>query len=126
MAKKNSTKTARVVGTPFPPGVSGNPNGRPLGQRNYSTIYKEALKNLADLNNKTPDEIENEIIKKGLTMAIKGSYQFYKDIQDRMHGKAAENLDITTKGQAIVFMPAEIMEKFNLKNATDSSPSDNS
>lgn len=28
---ENSTKTARVIGRPFPKGVSGNPGGRPKG-----------------------------------------------------------------------------------------------
>lgn len=32
---------------PFPPGVSGNPNGRPVGKRNFSTIFAAAVERYA-------------------------------------------------------------------------------
>lgn len=66
----------------------GNPNGRPLGQRDYATIYREALLKLAKINDKTPEELEEEILSKGLLSARSGDYRFYKDIQDRLHGTA--------------------------------------
>jgi hypothetical protein len=34
---------ARPRGRPFPPGTSGNPNGRPRGARNKATLAAEAL-----------------------------------------------------------------------------------
>ena len=60
--EQNSEITAKVRGTPFQKGKSGNLNGRPKGQRNYATIYREALIKLATLNDKSPEELENEII----------------------------------------------------------------
>jgi len=83
-------------------GESGNPNGRPLGQRNYATIYKEALIKLAKLNDKTPEELENEIISTGLLNARKGNYAFYKDVLDRLHGQATQKTDITSNGKTIL------------------------
>ena len=66
---------------------SPNPNGRPLGQRNYATIYREALLKLAKINDKTVEELEDELIASGFVQAKK-DFRFYKDIQDRLHGTA--------------------------------------
>ena len=74
---------------------SPNPSGRPLGQRNYATIYKEALIKLGKLNNKTPEELEDEIHSAGILNARKGNYQFYKDVLDRLHGTAQNNMNLT-------------------------------
>ena len=81
--------------TQFKDGESGNPNGRPLGQRNYATIYKEALIKLAELNHKSPEELEEEIVSAGLLNARKGNYQFYKDVLDRIHGTAQNNVNVS-------------------------------
>ena len=84
---KNSAEN-RVKGLkPFKPGESGNLNGRPLGQRNYATIYREALLQLAKINNKTVEELEDELVASGFAQAKK-DFRFYKDIQDRLHGTA--------------------------------------
>jgi len=69
---------------------SPNPTGHPKGQRNYATIYREALIKLAELNETTPDSLENEILSKGITLARKGDYRFYKDLLDRLHGQAEQ------------------------------------
>lgn len=79
---------------PFKPGESGNPNGRPLGQRNYATIYREALIKLAESNGKTPDDLENEILSKALVSARSGDYRFYKDILDRLYGTATNKTEV--------------------------------
>lgn len=95
---ENSVETANtdkpsVIGRPFPPGVSGNPNGRPLGQRNYATIYRSALEKLAELNNKTPEELEDEMISKGILNARGGNHKFYADVLDRLYGKPAQKIE---------------------------------
>ena len=79
-------------------GESGNNNGRPIGTRNWSTIYKESLKLLAKKEKKTPDQIEDEILLTGIVLAKKGSYNFFKDMQDRKHGTAPETVTIEHKG----------------------------
>ena len=73
---------------------SGNPDGRPLGQRNYATIYREALIKLAKLNEKSPEALEEEIISSGILNARKGNYQFYKDVLDRLHGTALQKSEV--------------------------------
>lgn len=86
---------------PFKKGQSGNPNGRPKGQRNYATIYREALIKLADLNDKTPEALEEEMLSKAILSARKGDYRFYKDLLDRLYGKAVQSIDHTTAGKEL-------------------------
>ena len=73
---------------PFKKGVSGNVNGRPKGQRNYATIYREALIKLSAEQNVEPGEIERELVANAINLAKKGNYQFYKDILDRIYGSS--------------------------------------
>ena len=95
MAEENSTETAdKVIGKPFEPGKSGNPNGRPLGQKNYSTLYREALVKLATMEGVEPDDLELEIILNGLKNAKVSDYRFYKDLLDRIHGKAPDTVRV--------------------------------
>lgn len=100
---KNSVRPQNKHLKPFKKGVSGNLKGRPIGQRNYATIYKEALTKLAELNDKTPEELENEILSTGLLNARKGNYQFYKDTLDRLHGQATQNNEVNVTGLTISF-----------------------
>ena len=85
----------------FKPGQSGNLKGHPKGQKNYATLRREAIIELGKLNNKTPEEIEIMLHSKGLSEALKGNYQFYKDDLDRLHGTAQNNVnfigEITSK-----------------------------
>ena len=58
-AEKQQESSKRVVGRPFPPGVSGNPAGRPKGR----TIREEIRQYLEDNPDKR-DEFIVELIKK--------------------------------------------------------------
>jgi len=86
---------------PFPKGVSGNPNGRPKGRKNFQTLFYEAIEVLAKQNGKTPDELELEIVQKGIASARKGDYKFYKDLLDRLHGTALNRSDVTSDGESL-------------------------
>ena len=107
---KNSGKNTGIENLkPWKPGESGNPAGRPKGQRDYATIYREALIKLATLNNKTEEEIENEILSNALLSARKGDYRFYKDLIDRLYGTPVSRTELTGKGGSelkIVFDPS--------------------
>jgi hypothetical protein len=63
-AVKTAPKTAkrRPRGKPFEPGMSGNPNGRPTGSRNKTTVACEAL---------LAGEAE-AIVRKAIALAKKG------------------------------------------------------
>ena len=90
---ENSKETVRVIGKPFEKGETGNPNGRPLGQRNYATIYREALIKLAEMNGMEPEQMETDILLKGLASARKGDYRFWKDVHDRLHGQPKQKIE---------------------------------
>lgn len=92
----------RVKGLkPFVKGESGNPNGRPKGRRNFSTIFYDALENLAKKNGMDATQLETEIVEKALLSARKGDARFYKDLMDRVHGTAVQNVDHKTNGKDI-------------------------
>jgi hypothetical protein len=83
---------------PFQPGQSGNPAGRPKGQRDYATIYREALQKIAAARGVTPNEIEELIEQTGLDKALEGDYKFFQDIRDRIHGKPKQGIEHTGEG----------------------------
>lgn len=84
---------------PCKKGETHNPNGRPKGQRNYATIYREALRKIAEKQNMTPEEMEEIMLQSGLTKAMKGDYAFYRDTLDRLHGKAPQPLGTVEDGE---------------------------
>jgi hypothetical protein len=86
---------------PMKKGETLNPNGRPKGQRNYATIYREAMIKIGSNMNMTPEEVEDLLHQSGITKAIKGDYQFYRDTLDRLHGKPVQPTDLTTAGEKL-------------------------
>lgn len=79
---------------------SPNPSGRPKGQRNYATIYREALIKIASLENITPEDLEDDMVSVAIKEARSGDPIFYKDVMDRIHGKPVQPTDITSGGKA--------------------------
>lgn len=77
------------------PGKSGNPKGRPKGQRNYSTIYREALIKIGEAKKMTPEEIEELMEETGISKALEGDFKFFQDIRDRVHGRATQKIENT-------------------------------
>ena len=104
---------------PFKKGKSGNPKGRSKGQRNYATIYREALIKIAEVNNKTPEEIETMMEEAGIKNALKGNFQFWKDIRDRIHGTATQKHDHTTGGQPLPQQIAVVYKEFGDEDSTE-------
>src|SRR3990167_5159425 len=95
-SKKTTKKTARIQNNnlmpPMKPGETRNPNGRPKGTRNYSTISREAIRKIAESQSLTPEEFEQLLIQSGINQALKGDYRYYKDHFDRTFGKAPQPL----------------------------------
>ena len=109
---KNSDKNSGNLQPPYKKGESGNPNGRPKGQRNYATIYREALIKIAEANDTTPEGIEEMMEQAGLKQALKGNFAFFKDIRDRVHGKAEDRgvVDVNLK----VVVPNAVAKRFDI------------
>lgn len=114
---KNTDKRLENLRPPWKPGESGNPSGRPEGQKNYATLYREALIKLAQANGVEPDALELEIMANALLNARNGNYRFFKDMMDRLFGKAVQpivgkfNHQVETVADLISKVEAEAMER---------------
>lgn len=60
--------------------------GRPVGSRSFSTLFKLAIKKLAEQKKLDPADLEESLIMTAIAKAKKGDHRFYKDLMDRMHG----------------------------------------
>ena len=97
------TKTGKERNlTSWKKGQSGNLNGRPKGQRNYSTIRWEAFRKIGEARNMTPEEVENLLITSGLEKALNGDGTFYRDDLDRAYGKPPQAVELTGDMQLTV------------------------
>lgn len=95
---------------PIPKGTTRNPNGRPVGSRNVSTVLKEMLAEIA------PNSVINEEFikqfckgKKNITIAhafaarmineglVNGESWAFKEVLDRSEGKAKQSIEIEAK-----------------------------
>lgn len=83
--------------------VQGNPGGgRPVGSRNFATIYREALSKVAQANDMSLDDVEDDLVKVAIDRARKGDFKFYQDIMDRLNGKPVqrnENLNVNAEAK---------------------------
>ncbi len=71
---------------PFPPGVSGNPGGRPKGV-SLTARLREALD---ELDGDKPKA--HKLIDVLMTVAMKGDRQAIKDIMERVDGKVPDRI----------------------------------
>jgi hypothetical protein len=79
--------------TPWKPGESGNPMGRPKGSKNFSTKFKQAVEVIAKSEEKSVDEAMLEIFKTAYDQAKKGNFNYFKDLMDRVYGKPVQRID---------------------------------
>ncbi len=87
---ENSTNTA--PGRPFPPGVSGNPNGRPKGSRNRSTIVNEILEAIdPDTKLSYVEAMTYAVARK----ATAGDVPAFKELMDSGFGKIADRSELS-------------------------------
>lgn len=78
----------------FQKGQSGNPAGRPKGSKSFKTVFMEAVNQLAKENEMDPKSIEMGIVLKAVAQARKGEFNFYRDLMDRLYGKAKQSIEI--------------------------------
>jgi len=75
--------------------------GRPKGQRNFATIYREAIEKIAKSKDITADEFEIQLVEQAIRKGFNGDTRFYTDTLDRIHGKAQQAVDLTTGGEPL-------------------------
>lgn len=83
-------KKKKLYGVQFKKGVSGNLEGRPKGSvsaKTFSKTFDKAINKIAQSGKIKLDDPEVELVTKGIIEALKGNYQFWKDIMDRLYGK---------------------------------------
>jgi len=105
--------------------ISGtaNPAGRPVGTRNFSTLFKEALKQIGETKGRTADEIEDDLVKRGILEALNGDFYFWNSVMDRNHGKPATKISFDDNVESI---EVKIINSYNeTKDEGDESPSEN-
>tara|TARA_R100000278_G_scaffold96777_1_gene73994 strand:- start:3324 stop:3677 length:354 start_codon:yes stop_codon:yes gene_type:complete len=90
----------------FKKGKSGNPNGRPKGSLNRSTIAKKWLE--ATRKGKNPITGQEEVLTQEdiitlalIRKAMDGEVSAYKALMDSSYGTARETIDITTENLGI-------------------------
>ena len=88
--------------TPFPPGNNANPNGRPKGSKNRSTIARKWLEVMQDAKNPITGELEKLSQEDLMTLAIihkarKGDVNAYKQLMDSAFGMPTQQIDVTTE-----------------------------
>lgn len=77
-----------------------NPNGRPKGSRNRSTILNEMLERAAvgglsrkEMEALDPKTVGEQVIASLIVQAAKGDVSAIKEIQDTSHGKLTDKVD---------------------------------
>ena len=100
-------------------GESGNPNGRPKGSRNRSTIARKWLNVKTKAINPLSQEEEDMNQEDMITLALikkarQGDVAASKAILDSAYGQPKEQLDISADAPSIDFRSL-----FNFKNDTD-------
>jgi len=86
---------------PFKKGQSGNPKGRRKGQRDYRTLFWIALERIADTKGMTAEEVEEALHAAGIVKALRGDFFFYQELNNRVHGKVTDKMDVTSGGKTI-------------------------
>ena len=88
--------------TPFPPGNNANPNGRPKGSKNRSTIARKWLEVMQDTKNPITGELEKLSQEDLITLAMihkarKGDVGAYKQLMDSGFWMPTQQIDVTTE-----------------------------
>lgn len=91
---------------PYKKGQSGNPKGMKKGYVHSSTRLRRLLNITENLKNPVTGELEGFTVLEQLDMqqilkARKGDLPAYKEIMDRLEGKAAQSVDLTTLGRQL-------------------------
>jgi len=94
----------------FKPGESGNPNGRPK-ESTETKLIRKAAKQIIEEYKQALAEALPLIQPVLIAKAIEGDIQAIKEIHDRSMDKAKQATDITSGGEKILIMPAELINK---------------
>lgn len=108
---------------PPKPGEIRNPKGRGKGVPNAKTRYQRILNLIEKVKNPVTGDIEDFTVAEIMDMKImqkarNGDLAAYKEIMDRLEGKASQSVDVTSDGEKIsniVYMPAKKPEDYDVE-----------
>jgi hypothetical protein len=124
LSKPRRKKTVRENLKPFKKGQSGNPNGRPKGSRNRSTIVREILSVIMLGENpitgkKEKLTIEEQMIFSMISQVIhKGNVHAWNSIKDDAYGKNKESVEMSGDILNILTPPTMSFEEWEKKTQT--------
>jgi len=78
-----------------------NREGRPVGSKDFSTDFDDAVEELAKEEGITLSQARKDLLKVAYKHAKHGNYSFYKDIHDRIYGQATNKTDLTSGGEKL-------------------------
>lgn len=89
---------------PFPKGNNANPNGRPKGSRNRSTIARQWLEAIEKIKNPLTQKIESLTQEDIITLSLinkarKGDVNAYKALMDSGYGAPKQEIENTILSQ---------------------------
>jgi hypothetical protein len=85
-----STKEQRMVGRPFPPGVSGNPSGRPK-KKDWTDAIRKAVQAVPEDDPQKRQRLE--LLAEALMLkALSGDVPALKEVGERLDGKVPQAL----------------------------------
>ena len=90
------------------PGQAGNPQGR---RKSFAILFDKAIKKIAEEEDISKLDVEIALVRKAVTEAKKGNFNFYKDIIDRVHGKPKERIGFGVDGEGIEGVEIKIITK---------------
>jgi hypothetical protein len=88
--------------TPFQKGQVANPNGRPKGSKNRSTIARKWLEAAESIKNPITGEVEHLSQEDIMTLALikkarNGDATAYQKLMDSGYGLPTQQIDVTTE-----------------------------
>jgi len=78
--------------------------GRPIGVKNFVTIFEAAVKKIAKEKNIKECDVEIDLVIRAIAEARGGNYNYYKDIFDRICGKPTEHIKFGAEEETIAKM----------------------
>lgn len=108
---------------PAKKGEVRNPNGRPKGIPNTATRLKRLLELEQSMKNPVTGELENFTVAEQMDMAMikearKGNVKAYTQLVDRLEGKPAQAVDMTSNGETltnVIYMPAKKSKDYDME-----------
>lgn len=103
-------------------GAKLNPAGKPKGTLSFITKWRNVVEKLAEKNNISVDEVDEQLILMAYGKAKAGDFSYYRDTMDRIHGKPKESIGHTLEGGITITFD----NAFDKKDDTPSIPKENS